>query len=125
MKYIWELIKITFPEQRKVLASDLNGVELRPMIKSTKPSFALAMIFCWFVFTRNFIILAQDPGSFIHLQLAPDSEIMLGTSEESGNGFDGCIKDVRLNGETLPYFNESNNVALVKKYKGNLVKCFP
>ena len=83
------------------------------------------MIFCWFHFHGKFFIVVQDSGSFIHLQLTPDSEIILGTSAESGNGFDGCIKDVRLNGKTLPYISESNNVALVKEYKGNLFKCFP
>ena len=66
----------------------------------------------------NFVISAQAPGPFIQLQLTTDSEIILGASAVSDTGFDGCIKDVRLNGRSLSYINESNSVAVVKEYKG-------
>jgi hypothetical protein len=65
------------------------------------------------------IVSVRGLDSFIQLQLTRESEIILG-SAESGNGFDGCMKDLRLKGETLPH-NKSNNVAMVTKYKSKCV----
>ena len=66
----------------------------------------------------TFFVLAQGPDSFILLQLTKKSKIVLG-SKEAGNGFNGCMKDIRLNGEILPQ-NTSNNVVLMKQYEGKL-----
>jgi hypothetical protein len=41
-----------------------------------------------------------------------ETEIILG-NVESGNGFDGCMKDVRLNGKMLAR-NESGNAIITK-----------
>ncbi len=67
----------------------------------------------------NLIVSAEGRDSFIQLQLTQESEIILG-SAKSGNGFNGCLKDIRLNGKMLPH-NKSNDVVVVTKYKSKYV----
>lgn len=70
-------------------------------------------------FHRNvqlFFVSVEGSKSFIQLPMTQETEIVIG-SAETENGFDGCIKDLRLNGRVLP-LEKSDDVAIVAKYKG-------
>lgn len=58
----------------------------------------------------------EGSKSFIQLPMTQETEIVIG-SLGTENGFDGCIKDLRLNGRVLP-LEKSDDVAIVAKYKG-------
>ena len=47
-----------------------------------------------------------------------ETEIILGNVKSDENGFDGCMKDIRLNGKVLPHNESNTDNAFITKSEG-------
>ena len=66
----------------------------------------------------------QERDSFILLPMTRETEIILGNVESDENGFDGCMKDIRLNGKVLPHNESNTDNAFMTKSEGVIEGCY-
>ena len=71
---------------------------------------------------RTVKVLEHD--SFILLPMTRETEIILGKVESDQKGFDGCMKDIRLNGKVLPHNESNTDNAIITKSEGVMGGCY-